>query len=103
MIASAIPAAINPYSMAVAPLSSAIKQGAELHPAVCGNRGGMDGSPRIGIGTDFNRPKLQFLVSPQGSGRLDRELLACLRGIPANREACDKMQSSDYQGFEFTT
>jgi acetone monooxygenase len=32
----------------------------------------------------------------------DRELLAYLGGIPAYREACDKLQSSEYQGFEFT-
>ncbi len=39
----------------------------------------------------------------KGPDGADRELLAYLGGIPAYREACDRMRSSDYQGFELAS
>jgi acetone monooxygenase len=46
-----------------------------------------------------NRNSWYRRKSPDGQ---DRELLAYLGGIPAYREACEKMRSSGYRGFEVT-
>ena len=38
----------------------------------------------------------------KGPDGTNRELLAYMGGIPTYREACEKMRSSGYEGFEFT-